>query len=177
MPLADGDAALDGDIWYRILTHKDYITRGRVQHGALRGRTIKPPAAEKSRPWNAELSGRLRSLAGTIDDVRTQAHQYCAEVNREFHGLMFQKEDLRGQVVENITLGVYYTPIDGGDQAHSDLTFKGAVPFVERSEEHDRFIIALSKKFHGLHIDQVDLLPNANVAAQSAPISQQPNDG
>jgi hypothetical protein len=163
MPPADGDPALDGDIWYRILTHKDYIARGRVQHGALRGRTIKPPSPDKQRPWNAELSGRLRSLAGTVEDVRDNAHAYCATVHRDFHGLMFQKEDLRGQMVGDIALGVCYTPIDGGDQAHSDLTFTGAIPFVERSEEHDRFIIALSKKFHGLHVDQVDLLPNATV--------------
>lgn len=161
MPLADGDPAPQGDVWYRILTSDKYINRGGVQHAAFQGKAIKPPPQNKNRPWQAELSGRLLSLAGTHEEVQDHCTAYCKAQNRTFYGVMYPKEreqPLHGSVVTGITLGIYYTPLDDGDEAHSDLTFSGSVPFAERSEEHDRFVMALSKKFHGAHPRQLDML-------------------
>ncbi|WP_375783025.1 hypothetical protein ACE10Z_24305 [Bradyrhizobium sp. Pha-3] len=162
MALTDGDPAPEGDIWYRILTSKDHITKGRIQHAAFQGKFLNPPPADKNRPWDAETSGRLRSLAGSIDDVGANCIEYCKRINRTFYGLMFPKEKLAGQTIENLVLGVHFTPIDGGDQAHSDLTFTGNVP-AEKTAERDRFILELSKKFNAIHPDQINLLPEANL--------------
>jgi hypothetical protein len=166
MPLVDGDPAAEGDVWYRILTSDKHITKGRIQHAAFQGKFIKPPPPEKNRPWNAEASGRLRSLAGSIDDVRVHCRGYCGKINRSFYGLMFPKEPLAGQTIESLEVGIFYTPIEGTDEAHSDLTFTGNVPFVERSEEHDRLVMALSGKFNALHPDQIALLPDAHVTTE-----------
>jgi hypothetical protein len=162
MALVDGDPAPDGDLWYRILTSDRHITKGRIQHGAFQGKFLNSPPAGKARPWHAEASGRLRSLAGSINDVETHCHEYCKKENRTFYGIMFPKEELAGQTIENLAVGIYYTPIEGGDQAHSDLTFTGSVP-VEKTAEYDKFIMALSKKFNAIHPDQINLLPDANL--------------
>jgi hypothetical protein len=165
MAPVDGDPAPDGDLWYRILTSDKHITKGRIQHGAFQGRFLGPPDVAKNRSWNAEASGRLRSLAGTIDNVAAHCHEYCKKMNRTFYGIMFPKEELAGQTIENLAIGIYYTPIDGGDQAHSDLTFTGNVP-TEKTEAHDRLVMALSKKFNAIHPDQITLLPDANLAKE-----------
>jgi hypothetical protein len=162
MALVDGDPAPDGDFWYRILTSDKHITKGRIQHAAFQGKFLKAPPAEKNRSWNAEASGRLRSLAGTIDEARLQAEEYCRRYNTRFVGVMFPKELLAGQTIENLAVGIYYTPIDGGDQAHSDLTFTGNVP-VEKTAEYDKLVMELSKKFNAIHPDQLTLLPDANI--------------
>jgi hypothetical protein len=57
------------DVWFRIATHKDYIKNGRVLHGAFGGNAIAAPSAQKRRGWDRELSGRLRSLAGSVSDI------------------------------------------------------------------------------------------------------------
>jgi hypothetical protein len=173
MPLVDGDPAPNGDVWYRILTSDKHITKGRIQHAAFQGKFLKPPPPEKHRPWNAEASGRLRSLTGSIEDVKLQCQEYCKKINRTFYGLMFPKEPLAGTFIENLEVGIYYTPIDGGDQAHSDLTFTGSVPMVERSEEHDRLVMALSGKFNALHPDQIILLPDPNVTTEQHKLREQ----
>ncbi|WP_431014531.1 hypothetical protein [Bradyrhizobium pachyrhizi] len=162
MALTDGDPAPDGDLWYRILTSDKHITKGRIQHGAFQGKFLSAPGAAKKRPWNAEASGRLRSLAGSVKDVETHCTEYCKRVNRTFYGIMFPKEQLAGQQIEGLELGTYYTPIDGVDHAHSDLTFTGSVP-AEKTAEYDRFVMALSKKFNAIHPDQITLLPDANL--------------
>lgn len=163
MALADGDPAPEGDVWYRILTSKDHITKGRIQHAAFQGKFLNPPPLDKNRPWNAETSGRLRSLAGSIAEVTEHCTEYCRKINRTFYGIMFPKERLAGQTIETLTLGIHYTPIAGGDQAHSDLTFTGNVP-TEKTAERDRFTLELSKKFNAIHPDQINLLPDANLA-------------
>src|SRR6266516_1023340 len=109
MPLVDGDPAPQGDVWYRILTSEKYITKGGVQHAAFLGKTIKPPPEGKNRPWQAELSGRLLSLAGTHDDVQAHCLAYAKSANRTFYGAMYPKEQLHGAAIEDIALGIYYT--------------------------------------------------------------------
>jgi hypothetical protein len=163
MGLTDGDPAPDGDLWYRIITSDKHITKGRIQHGAFQGKFIGPPDPAKNRQWNAEASGRLRSLAGPIPDVEAHCHDFCKNLQppRTWYGVMFPKEKLAGQTIENLQLGVYYTPLDS-DQAHSDLTFTGNVP-KDKTAERDKLVIELSKKFNAIHPDQITLLPDANL--------------
>lgn len=81
------------------------------------------------------------------------------------------KEALAGPNIANLEVAIYYTPIDNGDQAHSDLTFTGPVP-EEPSEAHDSLVMALSGKFNALHPDQISLLPNANVTTERQQIAE-----
>ena len=74
MSLSDGDPAPDSDVWFRIATHERHIVRGRVHHSAFGGNAIATPAKEKNRPWTRELSGRLRSLVGNVEE---EAHAFC----------------------------------------------------------------------------------------------------
>jgi hypothetical protein len=162
---ADGDPAPDGDLWYRILTSDKHITKGRIQHAAFKGRFLNPPPPERNRPWTAEASGRLRSLAGTIEAVDAHCKSYCHQFSGKFCGIIFPKEQLAGQMIENLEVGIYYTPSFSGDQAHAALTFTGNVP-VEKTAEYDKFIMELSKRFTAIHPDQLNLLPEANLAKE-----------
>src|SRR4051794_28920385 len=93
MALKDGDAAKDDDVWFRIATRPEQMKFGRPLHGAFTGNAIGKP--KKARPWERELSGRLRSLAGSRADVIQHAEQYCAEETKRgggtktFTGLFF----------------------------------------------------------------------------------------
>src|SRR6266404_9998248 len=84
MSLSDGDPAQDGDIWFRIVTQEKHIARGRVHHSALGGNAIARP--KKSRPWDRELSGRLRTFAGTLEQIRTHAEAYCKDMSEKGQG-------------------------------------------------------------------------------------------
>src|SRR5262245_44457780 len=113
MALSDGDPARDGDIWFRIVTHPDHIKNGRAHHGAFSGNAISAP--RKQRPWDRELSGRLRSLAGSHDDVIASAEKYCADLTQRtkqtktFSGIMYgQTEELRQTYQQTIRTGVYF---------------------------------------------------------------------
>jgi hypothetical protein len=74
-----GDAAAEGDVWFRVLTEESYIRKGRIHHSAFTGRAIAKPDAAKSRSWSHELSGRLRSRSA--DDILPAAIAYCEEVS------------------------------------------------------------------------------------------------
>jgi hypothetical protein len=166
MMLSDGDPAEDGDIWFRILTSDKHITKGRVQHAAFKG-AIKPPRPEKNRSWSSEMSGRLRSIAGTITEVQQHAIQYCDRKNQTFAGVAFSSSSrLRISFQDDpITSAVYYTPIDkppDTDSAHADLVFIG--PAVQpKSAEEERLILTLHGLFTGLHPAQLHLLPPASI--------------
>jgi hypothetical protein len=166
MPLADGDRPANGDVWFRVLTSNSHIVKGRVNHAAFKGNFMRPPKAANNRPWNAEASGRLRSLAGSIDDVNAHAEDYCTKLNTKFFGLMFPKKPLSGAVVQNLTLDFCYTPILNGDTAHADLTFTGPVP-AEKSPEHDQLMHALVDRFTAIYTGQIELLPPATIQPPS----------
>src|SRR5262245_8198052 len=93
----DGDPADDTDVWFRYATHEDHIKRGRVSHAAFKGSAISRPAVQKKRSWDRELSGRLRSLAGTLQQIEQHAGAYCQEQTargggtKRFHGVIYAR--------------------------------------------------------------------------------------
>jgi hypothetical protein len=164
MPLADGDRPAEGDVWFRVLTSSNYSARGRVNHGAFKGSFM--GAAQPGRNWDAEASGRLRSLTGSKQETHQHALQYCKDHSNNFHGYMIPDPDkptIEGRMVENLTLGVRYTPITGGDTAHADLTFTGAIP-ADKSPEQKQLFLALPDLFVAIHETQWTLLPDATIA-------------
>ena len=129
MALSDGEPASDGDVWFRIATHKDYIKNGRVQHGAFGGNSIAAPSSEKRRAWDRELSGQLRSHAGSVSNIVSHAEQFCSEQTargggtKVFHGVMYSRvADIKKTYKSSIVSGVHFTPKPPSDAAHSDLT-------------------------------------------------------
>ncbi len=159
MPLSDGDPAQDGDVWFRVATNESHIRKGCVHHSAFGGNAIAPPAKEKNRPCTRELSGRLRSLAGNVEE---EARAFCdAQSQRgggiKFSGVMYVHVAKAKLTYENkITTAVHFTPLDR-DKAHADFTFKG---WNEMKDEKERFLLWLTDKFEGLHPGQLHHLPN-----------------
>ncbi|MGY4461530.1 hypothetical protein [Bradyrhizobium sp. LB13.1] len=167
MPLADGDQPAEGDFWFRVLTSDGYSARGRVNHAAFKGKFLGP--AQEGRPWDAEASGRLRSLAGTIEEARAHAIQYCKDNNGTFYGYMVPAHGVKliGAVVEGITLDVRYTPLQGGDQAHADLTFTGPIP-APKTDEHKKLMMGLQDFFAAVHETQWWMLDAGNASSPAA---------
>jgi hypothetical protein len=167
MPLSDGEPAYAGDVWLRIATHKDYIKDGRVLHGAFGGRAIGPPDAEKQRPWDRELSGRLRSLAGSAAQIATHAEQFCVDQTlrgggkKIFHGVMYSRvREIKKTYKETIQSNVHFTPDPPSDLAHADLTFSGWD--INDKPQLEEFTLWLSDNLHALYPAQVgEHLPNA----------------
>jgi hypothetical protein len=160
MSLSDGDPASDGDIWFRVVTSQDHIRRGRVHHSAFTGNAITAPERTKNRPWARELSGRLRSLVGNVEQ---EAIAYCREMTaqgggeKSFHGVIYarvEKLKLTYEYDHSIKTAACYTPL-GRDPAHADFTFSAAWP----NDEKDRMLHWLSDRFEGLHPAQIHLLP------------------
>jgi hypothetical protein len=165
MPLSDADPAPDGDIWFRIITQERYIKKnGRIHHSAFGGKAISRPAPEKRRPWSRELSGRLRSYAGYLEDIRCEAIAFCERIStaggkKTFSGIIYARVADAKLAWETITTGVHFTPLDN-DKAHADLTFNGW-PANESKEEKERFLLWLTEKLKGLTSAQLSLLPEA----------------
>jgi hypothetical protein len=158
MSLSEGDPAYDGDIWFRVVTNQEHIKRGRVHHSAFGGNAI--TASDKKRPWARELSGRLRSLAG---DVEQEAIAYCREMTargggeKSFHGVIYARVaglKLTYEHDHSIKTAVYFTPL-GRDPAHADFTFSAEWP----NDEKERMVHWLSDRFEGLHPAQIHHLP------------------
>jgi hypothetical protein len=175
MLIADGDPADDGDIWFRVLTDDDnkYIKKGKIHPNAFKGKNaIIAPDPQKNRPWDHELSGRLRSLT---NDVVAEANAYCEEMTtrtgqtKKFGGVMFCGIPQARQVFENvIETRVHYTPLPT-DRAHADLTFNGSVSATE--EVFDKLRLWLCDVVTGLYPAQIELLRHAQTSpsAYSAP--------
>jgi len=161
MPLSDGEPADDGDVWFRIATHKDYIKDGRVLHGAFGGRAIGPPDPERQRPWDRELSGRLRSLAGSEAQIAAHAEQFCLDQTargggkKVFHGVMYSRvTEIKKIYKQTIHSNVHFTPDPPSDSAHADLTFSGWN--IDDKPQLEEFTIWLSDNLHALHSIQVE---------------------
>ena len=114
MPLSDGDPAEDGDIWFRVATQDAHLVRGRVHHSAFKGRALAPPDPALNRPWALELSGRLRSIAGTVAQIEADAAAYCAKYSlpgqgtKIFNGVMYLRaERARSNFENSINTGVF----------------------------------------------------------------------
>lgn len=168
MSLSDGDPADDGDIWFRIATQQGYIVKGRVHHSAFSGNAIAPPNPAKNRSWARELSGRLRSHAGTLSEITQHGNKYCADLTanapgqgqKEFSGVAYIRvRDAKVSFENTLTGGVHFTPLDS-DPAHADFTFDRWIG--DTREERERFILWLTGILKGLHHPgQLDLLPEA----------------
>lgn len=167
MSLSDGDTAEDGDIWFRIVTDKNHIKRGRVHHSAFGVNAIAKPNPDNDRPWDREVSGRLRSLSGSVDNIVEFARAYCEELTKggggtkTFSGLIFIKvSNANSNFEDQMTTGVYYTPIPEGDIAHADFTFTGWC--IESREDKQRFNMWITELFQAIHHPgQLQLLPEA----------------
>lgn len=162
MSLADGDRPADGDVWFRIITSTSYITSGRVNHSAFKGKNFfrQPPAG--NRPWTVEASGRLRSLAGSTDEIAEHGEQYAKKHSTKFIGVMYPSEPLDRASIGELMLDFCYTPILGVDNAHADLIATGTMP-ADKTPEHERLLLELADCFKALYAAQVDLLPAANI--------------
>jgi hypothetical protein len=168
MSLSDGDPADDGDIWFRIATQQGHIVKGRVHHSAFGGTAIAPPNPAKNRPWARELSGRLRSHAGTLEEITQHADKYCADLTanapsqgqKVFSGVAYIRvRDAKVSFENALTGGVHFTPL-GTDPAHADFTFDRWIGSAR--EERERFNLWLTGILKGLHNPgQLDLLPAA----------------
>jgi len=165
MSLSDGDSPEEGDVWFRIATQPSHLVRGRVHHSAFGGNAIAPPRADKNRTWTRELSGRLRSMAGTLDEIKRFAETYCeALTNRgggkaTFTGVMYVRVADAKVNYGSCSTAVYYTPLDE-DSAHADFTFTGWIG--DGQEEKDRFKLWFTDLLTALHHPgQLQLLPQA----------------
>jgi hypothetical protein len=161
MALSDGEPARRGDVWFRIATHKDHIKNGRVQHGAFGGNAIAAPNPHKHRTWDRELSGRLRSVAGSVPEIAAHAEKYCADQTARgggkkiFHGVMYSRvADIRRTYKDAVASNVHFTPNPPADTAHSDLTFTGWS--INTKPELEEFTIWLSDYLHALYPAQLD---------------------
>jgi hypothetical protein len=163
MPIADGEPADDGDIWFRVLTEESYIRKGKIHPQAFKGsKTIAAPDPAKQRQWSHELSGRLRSL---VSDVVDEANAYCEEITRTtkqtktFNGVMYCSiPEATKEFEKTITTQVCYTPRQR-DKAHADFTFTGSADATE--DVFDRVRLWLCDVVNGLHPAQIKLLPRA----------------
>jgi hypothetical protein len=121
MALVDGDPAATWDVWTRVITSDDYWTKdGKLHNRAFSGRAFAPP--DGSRAWTVELSGRLLSIIG---DLESESRDFCANLGRNFSGIMFEHVgNLRGEV-GGFPVDVIYTPFEevggNGDKAHADF--------------------------------------------------------
>jgi hypothetical protein len=140
-PLADGAPASELDCWFRVLTNKDHWTSdGRVHHSAISAKQF----GKSRRPerWAHEISGRLASLAGPIDEIKAEGEARAARASKNFadqgkpvpskigfHGVAFAKiATLRGAVTAQIASDVVYTPYEPpGDTAHADYVTMGSL--------------------------------------------------
>jgi hypothetical protein len=170
MLLSDGDPADGGDIWFRIATQQSHLVRGRVHHSAFGGNAIARPTAGKNRPWDRELSGRLRTLAGTLEEITQQAESYCEALTargqgtKRFSGVMYVRvRDAKKSFDNILTTAIRYTPLSD-DEAHADLTFNG---WPGDAEEQERFNLWLTDMLHALHHpSQLHYLPEASALAK-----------
>src|SRR5262249_22274667 len=133
---------------------KDHIVRGRVHHSAFGGNTIAPPKKGKNRPWDRKLSGRLRSLAGSLGEITTHAEAYCEALTargqgkKTFSGVMYCRvREAKSNFDDILITAVHYTPLVD-DKAHADLTFRG---WCHTQEDRERFNLWLGDILHALH--------------------------
>jgi hypothetical protein len=155
--IAEGERASDGDVWFRILNSDSQIKRGTLNHGALKGQ-IRKTKAEAGRPWQSEMSGRLRSIAGIVEEIKEHAADYCKKQDRTFHGVILSRCKSLRIDFGGITSAVHFTPIKDGnyaDPAHADLTFSGKA-IEPKSEDEERLLLRLHREFSVLYPDQME---------------------
>jgi hypothetical protein len=111
MLLLEGDRPADGDVWFRIITSSDHISKGRVHHAAFRKKNFfRPPRPERNYPWDFETSGRLRSIAGSLGDIARAAEKYAVDNKTHYVGVIYPSKPLACTSVGPLTLDFCYTP-------------------------------------------------------------------
>jgi hypothetical protein len=129
MTPSDGDPAEPWDVWTRVITNQEYWKKdGTLHNSAFSGKgAIAVPETE--RPWSHELSGRLLSL---ITNLQQESAGFCAGMNKQFAGVMFQTVENLRSVASGFPTDVVHTPSD--DAAHGDVIAFGTT-------DEDRFIL------------------------------------
>jgi hypothetical protein len=160
MTLKPGQPANPADVWMRVLTNPQHVTRdGKVHNKAFTGKAIAPPTEQK--PYSLEFSGRLLSL---ITDVEKESAAFCTPP-RQYSGVMYQYvEKIRNDGTSGhppCPFNVIYTP--NNDAAHADVVAYG--PTVE-----SKYVLRDWLQEHVLYAapgkcDVIDNLRSATVSA------------
>lgn len=135
--LAPGDPAPAECIWFRPITNGNHVRRnGNLHHSALKGNAIAPPG-DARKPWKAELSGRLRALAGDAAAVVADGEERVERLRRRAadQGRSASMYEFKGVIAASVhsirtvdapRMDVIYDPVIGTeheDRAHSNIVF------------------------------------------------------
>ena len=149
------ERAKSDDTWFRPITNSKDIKRrddGRLRiHHSYFGRFDGP--TKESAPYKAELSGRLRSLAGTADEIRANGREHAnrrrERMDGESSSIVFAGiASATVKAIRNwsfVQSDVYHSPTGTGlgrenDRAHADLVMvdknpKDVVAFKDQLAE------------------------------------------
>jgi hypothetical protein len=168
-----GMSALDNDHWLRNLTNRSHVTRD----GTVHRQALKKPAIDKNpSSGNHELSGRLRSYAGTIDEIQLNGklmveriHSKFTQANKvipsviEFVGIAHAAVGaLRWQKIEQEQhTDVIYEPTCE-DKAHANVTAYG----YNTDEDLDLLYQELQKKLKVTKTADIPALFNDGLQSQ-----------
>jgi hypothetical protein len=134
-----------------------------VHHATFQKKNFfRPPDPAQNRPWIAESSGRIRSLAGSIADITKHGEQYAIDFKTHFVGVMYPCKPIMQKTIGDLTLDVRYSPIENGDNAHADLTATGVMPEA-RTAQHERLLHELVDSFKALYVAIIEFLPPAKI--------------
>jgi hypothetical protein len=122
-----GDAAAPDDIWLRPVTNETHLKPTAVHHGALK-KWIAPPD-DPNKPWKLEISGRLRSMVGSVSTDAAQMVEAqkakLASANKKipsairYCGILYSTvEDIR--TISDFNGDVIYEPT-AVDSAHANI--------------------------------------------------------
>ena len=128
-----GDTAAPDDVWLRPITNETHIKRSGVHHGEFK-KWIAPPD-DPAKPWKLEISGRLRSMVGSIskdamEKVATQKAKLLAANKKvpsaiKFCALLHSTvEDIRS--ITDFDGDVIYDPTE--DLAHANIVVRDKGP-------------------------------------------------
>jgi hypothetical protein len=125
-----GDAAAPDDVWLRAVTNEKHLKPTAVHHGALK-KWIAPPD-DPTKPWKLEVSGRLRSLVGSVSsDARQKVESQKANLaaaNKNipsairYCGILYSTvEDIRA--ITDFNGDVIFEPT-ADDAAHANIVIR-----------------------------------------------------
>jgi hypothetical protein len=128
--VTSGDAAAPDDVWLRPITNETHLKPTAVHHGALK-KWIAPPD-DPTKPWKLEVSGRLRSLVGSVssDAIQKVESQKAnlAAANKNipsairYCGILYSTvEDVRA--ITDFNGDVIYEPT-ADDTAHANIVIR-----------------------------------------------------
>jgi hypothetical protein len=169
--LRPGDPALKQELWIRPLTNVKHFPNGRIHHSALGGRNAISHPIRRSATWQAEISGRLRSRAGSIEAVKSAAIKLAKRQRAEIEKRQvagFDPTDIRFVAIAYARVGDLRNPqVDFGcdvlfdptcrDGAHANLVIFDQPPEYLKQASVKRRLVEL---WSVLPVDQVENLPD-----------------